>query len=74
MISFEESRNVIELKKYFLVLQNGNIQQKRYYERNFKGKFLNKQFSYSSDKNDKFLSQVELKKLIKKNFLINKKY
>ena len=74
MISFEESRNVIELKKYYLVLQNGNIEQKKYYEKNFKGKFLKKQFSYSSDKNNKFLSQGELKKLIKKNFFLNKIY
>ena len=70
MISLEESRNVIELKKYYLVLQNGNIEQKKYYEKNFKGKFLKKQFSYSSDKNNKFLSQDELNKLIRKNFLV----
>lgn len=70
MISFEESRNVIELKKYYVVLQGGNIRQKRFYIKNFKGKFLNKQFSYNSDSNLEFLTKNKLKKLINKNVII----
>ena len=73
MISFEESRNVIELKKYFVVLQNGNDDQKKFYMKKFNGKFIKKQFSYSSDKNFEFLSQQQLKKLINKNLFKDKK-
>ena len=73
MISFEESRNVIELKKYFVVLQNGNDDQKKFYMKKFNGKVIKKQFTYSSDKNFEFLSYQQLKKLINKNLYKNKK-
>tara|TARA_B100000989_G_scaffold295489_1_gene276686 strand:- start:202 stop:639 length:438 start_codon:yes stop_codon:yes gene_type:complete len=73
MISFEESRNVIELKKYFVVLQNGNYNQKKFYMKKLNGKVIKKQFSYSSDKNFVFLSNQQLKKLINKNLFKDKK-
>ena len=72
MISFEESRNVIELKKYFVVLQNGNDDQKKFYMKNLMEKLLRNN-SHSSDKNFEFLSNQQLKKLINKNLYKDKK-
>jgi len=73
MISFEESRNVVELKKYFVLLQNGNDDQKKFYIKKLNGKVIKKQFSYSSDNNFEFLSNQQLKKLINKNIFKDKK-
>ena len=64
MISFEESRNTIELKNYYIILQSNNKKQLAYYKNKFKGKKLNKQFSYNSNENKDFLSIGEIKKLI----------
>ena len=72
MISFEESLNTVELKKYFIILQNENLKLKNFYIKKFKAKKNNKQFTYSSDKNSEFLKIAELKSLInndiKRNF------
>ena len=38
MISFEESRNTIELKNYYIILQSNNKKQLAYYKNKFKGK------------------------------------
>ena len=57
MISFEESRNTIELKNYFVILQSGNKKQLNYYLKQQKGKKIRKQFSYNSLDNKYFLNK-----------------
>lgn len=64
MISFEESANVIELNNYYLILQNNNLKQLKYYQKKFKAKKLKKQFSYNSKNNKVFLKINEIKKLL----------
>ena len=64
MISFEESRNTIELKDYFIILQSSNKNQLNYYIKNHAGKKLSKQFSYNSFENKNFLNKREIAKLI----------
>ena len=66
MISFEESRNTIELKNYFVILQSGNKKQLNYYLKQQKGKKIRKQFSYNSLDNKYFLNKKEISKLIQK--------
>ena len=70
MISYEESRNVVELKNYYVILQADNIKQNSYYKRKFKSKKIKKQFSYNSKENSKFLKISEIRNLIK----LQKKY
>ena len=70
MISYEESRNTIELKKYYIILQPNNKKQLAYYKNKLKGKKIIKQFSYNSNENKNFLNINEIKKLI--NFEKNK--
>lgn len=64
MISYEESRNTIELKKYYIILQPNNKKQLAYYKNKLKGKKIIKQFSYNSNENKNFLNINEIKKLI----------
>ena len=66
MISFEESRNTIELKNHFIILQSGNKKQLNYYLKNYKGKKIREQFSYNSRDNKYFLNKKEISKLIEK--------
>ena len=51
MISKEESRNTLELKDKFIILQDNNKSQFRYYKTKFNGKICKKDFSYNSKSN-----------------------
>jgi UDP-N-acetylglucosamine 4,6-dehydratase/5-epimerase len=64
MISFEESYNTIELKEYYIILQNNNKKQLQYYLKKFRAKKLKNQFSYNSKNNETFLSIGQIKKLL----------
>ena len=70
MISLEESINVMSIKDRYVILQSFNNQQKKYYLKKFKGKFIKKPFSYNSGTNSFFLTVDSLRKLIKKNNII----
>tara|TARA_B100000579_G_scaffold432158_1_gene448509 strand:+ start:202 stop:1218 length:1017 start_codon:yes stop_codon:yes gene_type:complete len=70
MISLEESINAMSLKDRYVILQSFNSQQKKYYSKKFKGKIIEKQFSYNSGTNPNFLTVTNLRKLIKKNNII----
>ena len=70
MISLEESINAISIKDRYVILQSFNNQQKKYYFKKFKGKFIKKSFSYNSGTNSTFLTVDSLRKLIKKNNII----
>lgn len=65
LISINESPNTIELKDYFIVCPTDNVKIRKYYLVKFKGKIVNKNFSYTSDNNKFFLSSKELKKIVK---------
>ncbi len=71
MISFEESLNTVQIKDYYIILQNENLNLKNFYIKKFKAKKNNKQFTYSSDKNPKFLKIAELRSLIKNDIKKN---
>lgn len=64
MISYEESRNTIELKNYYIILQSGNKKQLNYYLKNYSGKKIIKQFSYNSLHNKYFLDKKKIIKLL----------
>jgi len=66
LISIGESYNAIDLKKYYAILNFDKSLEKKYL-RNKKAKKVQNEFSYSSGKNDKFLTPNELIKLIKKS-------
>ena len=66
LISIGESYNTIDLKKYYAILNFDKSLEKKYL-RNKKVKKVQNEFSYSSGKNDKFLTTNELIKLIKKS-------
>jgi UDP-N-acetylglucosamine 4,6-dehydratase/5-epimerase len=67
LISSFESRYTLKFKNCYLVLPNLNNLNKREYIINYGKKFVPKNFNYQSDKNSKFLTILELKKLIIKN-------
>ena len=71
LISIGESYNTIDLKKYYAILNFDKSLEKKYL-RNKKIKKVKNEFSYSSGKNDKFLTTNELIKLIKKSKFFNK--
>ena len=64
MISIYDSKNTIDLKKYYAILPSGLI--KIYKRKNFK--LVNKDFYYNSKINEQFLDVNDLKKIIKKLF------
>ena len=70
MLTATDSYNALEFSSYFLVypqFKYGGWDIKKYLKKNKKQKFsiVNNGFIYSSDKNKKFLSIQELKKIIK---------
>ncbi len=64
MISFEESRNTIDIKDKYVIFQQNNLKQINYYKKKFNGKLIKNFFSYNSKDNKNFLSKRDLKKLI----------
>ena len=64
MISSSDSYTTVELKNYYAILPAGNNKLiKRFMKKN-KCKKVKENFEYSSDKNGKFLSINEIKKLV----------
>ena len=64
MITTSDSLNTIDISKYYLIL-NDNQKCFEYYKKNFKAKFVSKNFSYASNTNNKFLNIKDLKKFLK---------
>ncbi len=69
LISSGESYNTVDLEKYYAILNFDKSLEKRYLK-NKKIKKVKDEFSYSSGKNDNFLSTRELIKLIQKSKIV----
>ncbi len=63
MITSNESQDIIDIGKYYVLLPSRNFVQRKKYS---KFKRIKYGFSYSSDKNKDFLNLTDLKKLVKK--------
>ena len=63
MITANESQDIIDIGKYYALLQSKNFVQRKKYS---KFKQIKYGFSYSSNKNKDFLNLTDLKKLVKK--------
>ncbi len=66
MISTSDSQNTLELKKFYLILPKLNKEIFTKYKNKYGAKKVKKGFTYSSNINSKFLSIIELRKLVKK--------
>lgn len=67
MITVADSQTTYELKKYYVILPNNTLTTKKKFERKFnKMKKVKPNFNYNSEKNDNFLSILDLKKMVKK--------
>ncbi len=64
MISFTESANTIEFKNHYIILPSFRDYAIQSYIKKNGGKKIRKNFSYSSDKNHKFLTINEIKKIV----------
>ncbi len=64
LITKSDSPNALEFKNFFIIFPNNKSKLRDYYLKNFKGKKLQKNFSYNSREN-KFLSVSKLRQLIK---------
>ena len=67
MISKSDSYNTLEMKKFYVILNNDNKQLKNYYKNKFAAKKVIEGFEYSSDSNKEFMNITDLKKFIKIN-------
>ncbi len=67
MITWDESRQVIELKDSYVILPDQTFKKIDYVKTDYfkKGKILKKNFTYSSDLNDKWLKENEIKKILR---------
>ena len=63
MITSNESQDIIDIGKYYVLLPSQDFVQRRKYS---KFKQIKYGFSYSSDKNKDFLNLTDLRKLVKK--------
>jgi len=64
LITKSDSLNALEFKNFFIIFPNNKSHLRDYYLKKFKGKKLQKDFSYNSREN-KFLSVSKLRELIK---------
>ena len=69
MISDSDSQNTVEYKNHYIILPNSDIHQenRKFYQKQIKlkkCKLVKLGFSYESNKNSKFLTIKEIKKLI----------
>jgi len=64
LIGTAESLYTIETKKYYILYPNSNKLKLNKLQKKMNGKKVEKNFSYSSGKNDKFLNKKELTKII----------
>ena len=75
MVSSSDSFNTLETKKFYIILPNDNSGVYKYYKVKLGAKKVKEGFEYSSEKNGKFLSVSDIKKIIKdeeKNNQFNK--
>ena len=73
MITFDDSLNTLENLKYYIILPNIGQKKLKLFAKKFKAKKkVKKRFSYNSKDNNKFLSIIEIRKLILKN--LNSKF
>jgi FlaA1/EpsC-like NDP-sugar epimerase len=68
LISKSESEVTYDIKKYYIIL-NHDEKLINHYITKFKAKKVNKNFSYDSKDNNKYLTIKEIKKLIEVNDL-----
>lgn len=67
LISVDESVNTIDLGKYYAVLPNSNFNRIfSFYKKKFRLKKFSQNSSYNSENNDNFLSQNDIKKILRK--------
>lgn len=64
LISHLEARNTLDFKNYYVILANYQNQNKKLLAKN--NRFVKKDFQYSSEKNENFLSVKDLKEMIYK--------
>ena len=67
MITTSDSKSVVELKDSYVLCPPGEKKIANFYIEKHKGKLAEKDFSYNSKNNKKFLSIGELKRLIQQN-------
>ena len=67
MITKSDGESTIDLGKYFAILPSDGSLLNKYQENNIKFKRLEKDFSYSSNLNEKFLTVEDIRNLILKN-------
>ena len=65
MVSSSDSFNTLETKKFYIILPNDNSGVYKYYKVKLGAKKVKEGFEYSSEKNGKFLSVSDIKKIIK---------
>ena len=64
LISHLEAKNTLDFKNYYVILANYENQNKKLLAKN--NRFVKKDFQYSSEKNENFLSVKDLKEMIYK--------
>lgn len=67
MISRSDSYSTLEMQKKYVILPKENKKIFQYYKKKFKAKKVKLDFEYSSDQNGKFLTALNLKKIISKH-------
>ncbi len=72
MITPSDSFSTIDIGKYYVILPANKKKFLNFYNKKFKSKKVKKGFSYNSGNNSKFLTKINLRKLIKAN--INKNF
>ncbi len=70
MISSSDSFYTVDLGKYFAIVSNSGKYTTREYAKKFNKKLVKEGFSYSSDKNPKFLTISQIKKIIREELII----
>ena len=71
LITSSDSFNTFDIGNYYVMLHTNNQNIINYYKNKFNSKKVKEGFSYTSDKNKNFLSQKQIKNLIKKEFIQN---
>ena len=75
MISKTDSISTIDLGEYYIVCPNNKDKMKKifshYSNLNYKGKWIEKPFSYDSGSNDDFLTTKKIRELIKEHLNLN---
>lgn len=70
MISSSDSFYTVDLGKYFAIVSNSGKYTTREYAKKLNKKLVKEGFSYSSDKNPKFLTISQIKKIIREELII----